>query len=97
MKPCKSTKKSTCSIGCLKDNSQLRAVRGDGISNWEIKRLIKATNGFIMLLNAEREALENISVFGTKELNSQTYFKVDEGIAGSVFKTGKGELLIMLV
>jgi len=51
----KSTKKSTCSIGCLKDNSQLRAVRGDGISNWEIKRLIKATNGFIMLLNAERK------------------------------------------
>jgi len=47
-----------------------------------------------MLLNAEREALENISVFGsTKELNSQTYFKVDEGIAGSVFKTGKGELI----
>jgi len=38
-----------------KDNSQLRAVRGDGISNWEIKRLIKATNGFMLLLNAERK------------------------------------------
>jgi len=43
-----------------------------------------------MLLNAEREALENISVFGsTKELNSQTYFKVDEGIAGASLKLVK--------
>jgi len=41
-----------------------------------------------------QRALENISVFGsTKELNSQTYFKVDEGIAGSVFKTGKRRIM----
>ena len=60
----------------------------------EIKRLIKATSGSIMLLNEQRGALEIFSAFGTAaQQNSQVHFKVDEGVAGSVFKTGKGELI----
>lgn len=59
----------------------------------EIKRLIKATSGAILLLNEQKGALEITSAFGTTTQNSQVYFQVDEGIAGSVFKTGKGELI----
>jgi sigma-B regulation protein RsbU (phosphoserine phosphatase) len=60
----------------------------------ETKRLIETTSGSIMLLNEEKKALEIISAFGTTtEQNSQVYINLDEGIAGSVFKTGKGELI----
>ena len=60
----------------------------------ESKRLFKTTSASIMLLNEERKVLEIISAFGTaKELNSKLCFNLDEGIAGSVFKTGKGELI----
>ena len=60
----------------------------------ESKRLFKTTSASIMLFNEEREVLETISAFGTaKELNSKLCFTLDEGIAGSVFKTGKGELI----
>ena len=60
----------------------------------ESKRLFKTTSASIMLFNEERKVLETISAFGTaKELNSKLCFSLDEGIAGSVFKTGKGELI----
>jgi len=60
----------------------------------ESQRLFKATSASIMLLNEEKQALEVISAFGTaKNLNSKICFSWDEGIASSVFKTGKGELI----
>lgn len=60
----------------------------------ETRRLFKTTNASIMLLNEERNVLEIISTFGTaKTLNSKVSFNLDEGLAGSVFQTGKPELI----
>ncbi len=60
----------------------------------ESKRLFKTSSASIMLLNEERNVLEIISAFGTaKKLNSKSCFSLDKGIAGSVFKTGKPELI----
>lgn len=60
----------------------------------EIQRLLKATGGSIMLLNEQQGVLEIVSSFGTApELNSQIPFKLDDSIASSVLKTGKGEII----
>jgi phosphoserine phosphatase RsbU/P len=62
----------------------------------EINTLIEATSGSIMLVNEEKGTLDIIAAFGTAhkvKLNPQISFRLDGSIAGSVAKSGKGEII----
>jgi len=58
----------------------------------EIKQLIPADNGSVMLLAEEEPSLYIKAAFGT-ECDPKMRFTVGEGIAGDVLKTGKAELI----
>jgi CRP-like cAMP-binding protein len=58
----------------------------------EAKNLIKPENGSVMLLDDEGEFLTIRSAFGS-EADNKMKFKVGEGIAGDVLKSGRAELL----
>jgi CRP-like cAMP-binding protein len=58
----------------------------------EIKHVIPADNGSIMLLDEEEPLLSIRSAFGT-EYNPKLHFAVGEGIAGDVLRTGMAELI----
>ena len=58
----------------------------------EIKHVIPADNGSIMLLEEKEQLLSIKAAFGT-EYNPKVRFKVGDGIAGDVLKTGKAELI----
>jgi GAF domain-containing protein len=58
----------------------------------EIKHLIPADNGSIMLLAEKEPSLFIKAAFGT-EYNPKVRFGAGEGIAGDVLRTGKAELI----
>lgn len=58
----------------------------------EARKLIKTTSGSVMLLNKELGTLEVVSAFGQAN-HTNVHLKPGEGIAGSVFTTGKGEIV----
>lgn len=58
----------------------------------EIKHVIPADNGSIMLLGEKEQSLSIKSAFGT-EYNPKVRFTAGEGIAGDLLRTGKAELI----
>jgi len=58
----------------------------------EARKLIKTTSGSVMLLNKDNVTLEVISAFGQAN-HTNVHLKPGEGIAGSVFITGRGEIV----
>jgi sigma-B regulation protein RsbU (phosphoserine phosphatase) len=58
----------------------------------EARRLIATTSGSVMLLNKETGMLEIVAAFG-QATHTNLVLKPGEGIAGSVFATGRGEIV----
>jgi sigma-B regulation protein RsbU (phosphoserine phosphatase) len=58
----------------------------------EARKLISTTSGSVMLLNKETGMLEIVSAFG-QATHTNVSLKPGEGIAGSVFATGRGEIV----
>lgn len=58
----------------------------------EARKLIKTTSGSVMLLNKATGMLELIAAFG-QAVHTNVALKPGEGIAGSVFASGRGEIV----
>jgi GAF domain-containing protein len=58
----------------------------------EAHRLIKATGGWVMLLNDGQAEIETIAAFG-QDFQPQPRIKLGEGIIGAVVLNGKAELV----
>ncbi len=58
----------------------------------EVRELLPGSDGAVLLLNDETGFLEAVAAFG-KEYDQQTRIKPGAGLIGSVFESGKGEIV----
>ena len=60
----------------------------------EVNKQLKTTGGYIVWINKQQKSLEIIWRFGTGEkLALKSIIGLDEGITGSIFTSGKGEIV----